>query len=175
MSRHPARRASDSILARPALPATLAIAAAFFLAMASASTAQVKIDMGSKQSQKAKTPDVAIAASLSRDTLAAGSSAEMLFSFTPAKGFHVNAVPPMAVAFDSGAPAKSGGKLVIPSDTATGYLKAAGKVRQPIALLASAPKGRGEIRGALTYYYCSDAEGWCRKESMRFTVPVTVK
>lgn len=118
---------------------------------------------------------VAISASVSRDTLAAGSGAELLFRFTPKKGFHVNAVPPMAVRFDTAAPAKDGGRIVIPSDTATGYLKSAEAVRQPFALLPTAERGRAELTGILTYYYCSDAEGWCRKENLRFAVPVTVR
>jgi len=119
--------------------------------------------------------NVGIAAALSRDTLSPGAGAEVLFTFKPKKGFHVNAVPPMAVAFDSAAPAKNGGKIVIPSDTATGYLKPASPVRQPFSLSAGAKKGRSELKGVLTYYYCSDTEGWCRKENLRFSVPLTVK
>jgi hypothetical protein len=118
---------------------------------------------------------VNIAAALSRDTLAPGAGAELLFTFKPKKGFHVNAVPPMAVAFDSTAPAKNGGKIVIPSDTSTGYLKSSLPVRQPFALTHPAKKGRWELKGVLTYYYCSDAEGWCRKEKLPFAVPITVK
>jgi hypothetical protein len=90
----------------------------------------------------------------------------------------VNAVPPMAVAFDSSpsaAPARKGGKIVIPSDTSTGYLKPSLPVRAPFTLAAASPKGRSELKGVLTYYYCSDVEGWCRKETLRFSVPITVK
>jgi hypothetical protein len=125
--------------------------------------------------EKAPDNDVSVVASLSRDTLAPGAGAELLFTFRPKKGFHVNAVPPMAVAFDSAAPAKDGGRIVIPSDTSTGYLQSSLPVRQPFTLRASAAKGRSELKGVLTYYYCSDAEGWCRKENLRFAAPFTVK
>jgi hypothetical protein len=118
---------------------------------------------------------VAIAASASRDTIAPGSGADILFTFNPKKGFHVNAVPPMAVRFDTTAPAKNGGSIVIPADTATGYLKTSRPVRQPFTLRSSAKKGRTELKGALTYYYCSETEGWCRKETLRFAVALTVK
>lgn len=125
--------------------------------------------------EKGPETHVAIAASMSRDTLAPGGAAEVRFTFSPKKGYHVNAVPPMAVAFDSTSPAKMGGKIVIPADTTTGYLKSSMPVRQPITLAGSAPKGRTALKGVLTYYYCSDAEGWCRKENLPFAVPVTVK
>ena len=35
--------------------------------------------------------------------------------------------------------------------------------------------GSSGISGTLTYYYCSDSEGWCRREKKQFTVAVTVK
>lgn len=119
--------------------------------------------------------DVGIGVSASRDTLAPGAMAEILFTFTPRKGFHVNAVPPMAVRLDSAAPASVTGAIVIPSDTVTGYLKASLPVRQSFSLARTAATGRAALRGVLTYYYCSDAEGWCRKETLPFTLPVTVK
>jgi hypothetical protein len=125
--------------------------------------------------EKGAETHVPIAASVSSDTLAPGAGAEVRFTFTPKKGYHVNAVPPMAVAFDSASPARNSGKIVIPSDTTTGYLKSSQPVRQPFTLAASAPKGRTALKGVLTYYYCSDAEGWCRKENLPFTLPVTVK
>lgn len=128
-----------------------------------------------RSQEKASDLNVQIAAAPSRDTLSPGAGAELLFTFKPKKGFHVNAVPPMAVAFDSAAPARKGGKIVIPSDTSTGYLKPSLPVRAPFTLAAASPKGRSELKGVLTYYYCSDIEGWCRKETQRFSVPITVK
>ncbi|HLF13423.1 MAG TPA: hypothetical protein VI932_00860, partial [Bacteroidota bacterium] len=100
---------------------------------------------------------------------------EILFTFSPKKGYHVNAVPPMAVQFDSTSPARPGGKIAIPSDSATGYLRTSLAVRQPFTLARSAERGRAELKGVLTFYYCSDAGGWCRKENLRFMLPVTVK
>ena len=118
---------------------------------------------------------VGIAVAASRDTLGPGAGAEILFTFSPKKGYHVNAVPPMAVKFDSTSQARAGGKIVIPADSATGYLRTSVPVRQPFTLAKSAGRGRTELKGVLTYYYCSDAGGWCRKENLPFTVPVKVK
>lgn len=118
---------------------------------------------------------VAVALSLAQDTLRPGSDGELLVRFTPRKGYHVNAVPPVAVRFDSASPARDRGRVGIPTDTATGYLRSSEPVRRPFTLAAGAARGRAELRGVLTYYYCSDAEGWCRKENMPFALPVTVK
>ena len=118
---------------------------------------------------------VGVAVTSSRDTLAPGAAAEIRIAFSPKKGYHVNAVPPMAVKLDTAAPARLTGSIVIPSDTATGYLKSSLPVRQPFTLAKSAAAGRAALKGVLTYYYCSDAEGWCRKENLPFTLPVTVK
>ena len=122
-----------------------------------------------------KEPHVSIAVAAARDTLAPGAGTEILFTFSPKKGYHVNAVPPMAVQFDSTSPARAGGKIAIPADSATGYLRTSLAVRQPFTLARSAERGRAELKGVLTFYYCSDAGGWCRKENLRFTLPVTVK
>jgi hypothetical protein len=130
---------------------------------------------GRAQEKSPTDQNVAIAATLSRDTVARGAGAEVVFTVRPKKGFHVNAVPPLGVAFDSTARATKGGKIVIPTDTSTGYLKPSLPVRQPFTLAAAAPKGRTQLKGVLTYYYCSDAEGWCRKETLRFSIPITVQ
>lgn len=120
-------------------------------------------------------PDVRITVTALRDTLAPGASSELRVSFRPSKGFHVNAVPPMSVEFDSGSAARHDGKIVIPADTATGYLDPASPVRQPFSVPTSARRGPSTLEGTLTYYYCSDAEGWCRRERVRFAVPVSVR
>ena len=110
-----------------------------------------------------------------KDTLAPGAASEILFTFAPSKGFHVNAIPAMSVQFDSGSAARPVGAISLAADTATGYLDAATPARQPFALAKDAARGRTALRGTLTYFYCSDAEGWCRRERLPFTVPVQVR
>lgn len=120
-------------------------------------------------------PDVRITVSTLSDTLAPGAASELRITFRPSKGFHVNAIPAMAVEFDSACVARTAGTIVIPADTATGYLNSVLPVRQPFVLAKSAGRGRATLGGTLTYYYCSDAEGWCRRERMRFVLPVSVR
>lgn len=120
-------------------------------------------------------PDVRISVSVLNDTLAPGASSEIRILFTPAKGFHVNAVPAMALEFDSASPARADAGIVIPTDTATGYLEATLPVRQPFTLPKRAGRGPATLEGTLIFYYCSDAEGWCRRERMRFVLPVVVR
>lgn len=119
--------------------------------------------------------DIRIAYTSDPDTLKPGDAGTLLISFIPRKGFHVNAVPPMSVKFDSLSPAELRDSLNIPQDTSTGYLNTAESVRQPFALKKDLKPGKAEIPGTLIYYYCSDTEGWCRREKESFTIPVVLK
>lgn len=56
-----------------------------------------------------------------------------------------------------------------------GYLDPAFPVLFPVALKAGAPHGTHDIRGTVTYFYCSKTEAWCRKGKAEITVPVAVK
>lgn len=119
--------------------------------------------------------DVRITFAPETDTLNPAAPGALLIRFAPRKGFHVNAVPAMSVAFDSLSAANLRDSMTVPQDTATGYLDSRRPVRQPFALKKGLRRGKAGISGILTYYYCSDAEGWCRREKKSFTVPVTVK
>lgn len=118
---------------------------------------------------------VAVEFSLSRDTLSRGAGAAMLVAFAPADGYHVNAVPALSVAFDPTSAVDASGDPDLAADTATGYLDSSVPVRQGMTLRPSAVPGSAEVRGVLTYYYCSDAEGWCRRERLPFALPATVR
>jgi len=116
-----------------------------------------------------------ISLKLAADTVASGGSSEILLSFTPRKGFHVNAIPPVGFALDSGSAALLADTTIVPRDTATGYLNVRDAVRQPLTISASIAPGVHELRGTLTYYYCSDEEGWCRKERHPFALSLVVR
>ncbi len=116
-----------------------------------------------------------ISVEIAADTLAAGTASELLVTFRPKKGFHVNAVPPVGLELDSGVVATLADSVIVPRDTATGYMDTRGTVRQRFTLLGSAAAGRTELSGTLTYYYCSDEEGWCRRVKMPFSRNVVVR
>jgi len=116
-----------------------------------------------------------ISLELAADTLGAGAGSEILVRFRPDKGFHVNAVPPVGFELDSGAVATLTDSVTVPLDTATGYLDTRREVRQPFTLSRSATNGKAELTGTMTYYYCSDEEGWCRRVKLPFSASLYVR
>lgn len=119
--------------------------------------------------------DVRITITSEPDTLARDGGGTLLIDFSPMKGFHVNAIPAMRVVLDSASPAGLTDSLTITVDNATGYLDCRSPVRQPFALKKGTKTGGASVSGTLTYYYCSDTEGWCRREKKTFAIPVTLR
>jgi hypothetical protein len=103
---------------------------------------------------------------LSTPSLKPGGSGHLLVSLKPVKGIHINLKPVMSVRFDSLSEVRPNGDPEIPKKGE--YLDAAGNIRIPIVLPASRKPGSAALRAELTYYYCSDAEGWCS----RFKQPI---
>ena len=54
------------------------------------------------------------------------------------------------------------------------YLDPKTPVRFPVALAPGAAKGAQSVKAAVTYFYCSKREGWCRKGTADVEVAVTV-
>src|SRR5262245_33772642 len=54
------------------------------------------------------------------------------------------------------------------------YLDLAFPVSFPVAFAPGAKKGPHSVKAAVTYFYCSKREGWCRKSTTDLEVPVTV-
>lgn len=104
---------------------------------------------------------VKYSASLERKQVARGSTAVLLFRLQPKKGIHVNLDPPLSLTFDSLPPVLKLGELKIPKRRA--YLDAAQPISQPVLVARTAAPGTVTLRGTLTYYYCSDADGWCSR------------
>jgi hypothetical protein len=55
------------------------------------------------------------------------------------------------------------------------YLDTTLPVNFPVSLNPKAPKGEQMVKGTVTYFYCSKAEGWCRKGTADVEVPVSVR
>ena len=91
----------------------------------------------------------------------AGSTADLVMKLQPEKGIHINLEPPLSLVLDSSAMITVKGKLQIPK--ADKFLDVSKSLKQTITLSSSAKPGTQIIKGILTYYYCSDAEGWCSK------------
>ncbi|HLB00440.1 MAG TPA: hypothetical protein VJO14_03555 [Bacteroidota bacterium] len=109
------------------------------------------------------------------DTLRAGGSSEILLRFTPDKGFHVNAVPPVGFSLDPVSAATPGDSVIVPRDSSTGYMDLRRPVRLPFIMAKSLPAGPRQLRGTVTFYYCSDEEGWCRRVKRPFSLPLFIR
>lgn len=96
------------------------------------------------------------------------------FHLLPAEGIHVNADPPLAFLLDSASSLTLDGKPLIPKDTITGYLSTTEPVRQAVLLDRKAKPGVLTVKGTVTFFYCSESEGWCNKqrEPVEFTIIV---
>jgi hypothetical protein len=105
--------------------------------------------------------------SFSQNDLKAGETGKLLIFFTPQDEIHITTDPPMRFALTSSELFVLGERLV-PTDTATGYVDTSQPVVQDLQVKTIAIPGKATLKGTLTYYFCSDSEGWCR----RFNQPV---
>lgn len=103
-----------------------------------------------------------------------GESGVIELRFRPADGIHVNSDPPVQFTLDSGGAVILDGKPVMTTDARTGYLSAKAPVTQKVTLGSAAAPGRLTVKGTVTYFYCSDTEGWCnrQKQPVKFTITV---
>jgi hypothetical protein len=101
-----------------------------------------------------------------------GSSAVVELLFTPVDGIHVNIDPPVQFALDSTTALTLTGKPAMTKDTDTGYLSTTTPVKQTIVLGKNIPAGRLSVKGTVTYFFCSESEGWCnrQKQPVEFTI-----
>ena len=102
-------------------------------------------------------------------TLKPGATGMLFITLKPKKGIHVNLTPPLSVIIDSSDVVAASAKREIPK--AKKYLNTAKPIRYTFTLSPTARTGEATIKGTLTYFYCSDAEGWCSK----FTLPIAQK
>jgi hypothetical protein len=112
-------------------------------------------------------------ASLSASSFRRGASGEIRMLLTPEAGIHVNGSPPPEVILAPGSVATVEGSVGLTPDSA-GYLRPGAPVVQRIAIPGNAPRGKHHLRGTLTYYYCSDTEGWCMQFRQQFELRLTI-
>ena len=116
---------------------------------------------------------VTVEITLKEATLASGAAGEMAISFAPAAGIHVNSTPAPEFTLDSSSLASLSGRLTFPKGTQ--YLKPASAVKQRFQLSRGAKPGPVTLKGTLTYYFCSDKEGWCSKYKQPVEIALTVR
>ncbi|MEK9137160.1 MAG: hypothetical protein AAB393_08555 [Bacteroidota bacterium] len=106
---------------------------------------------------------VSMAVSLSSSLIRPGDSGTIRIAFNPADGFHVNADPPLGLKISTKNVITLLGKPDIVVDEESGFHSTKTPVDQRFAVARNAAPGRHTIKGILTYYFCSDSEGWCTK------------
>ena len=107
-------------------------------------------------------PPVIATVRIPNQPLAGGQTGEMVIALRPAEGFHINAEPPVRVSLDSAATVSLVGEpLQIVAET-TGYLDPEAEVKQRFRVTKNAAAGTHRLKITITYFYCSDSEGWCR-------------
>ena len=116
---------------------------------------------------------VTVEIALKKTSLAPGASGEMAFTFAPVAGIHVNLKPPPEFTLDSSSLAALSGRLVLPKGTE--YLKPSASVTQRFQLSPNAKPGPATLNGTLTYYFCSDKDGWCSKYKQPVAIALTVR
>ena len=87
----------------------------------------------------------------------------------------INVTPPPRLKLDEGqkllaekvAPKRAGA----PDEK---YLDLTFPVVFPVSVLGSVPAAQ-TVKGSLTYYYCSHREGWCRKGTSDFEIPLKAR
>jgi len=104
--------------------------------------------------------------------LKAGSSIEMLISLKPVDGIHINLKPAIELTLDSLSSAALSGTMKIPKGPE--YLDTSSPITQRILLAKKVKPGNVALKGMLTYYYCSDKEGWCSKFKQPIEITLTV-
>jgi len=128
--------------------------------------------------------EVKIAAKALKDTVRAGRTAQFVFHLQPAEGFHVNVEPQIKLAlmdtkdftlvaekFTPGAEAKT-------LTTEDGYKIFDPQHAQPVAFAAKVAKslkpGKYPVKTKLTYFFCSDKDGFCSFKSRQFVFNLVV-
>ncbi|MBI4548177.1 MAG: hypothetical protein HY707_09360 [Ignavibacteriae bacterium] len=105
--------------------------------------------------------------------LKVGVQGRLLISLKPKQGFHIVIIPPMQITFDSLCGIQLIDKPDIPQTTNKEYVDTSKPITQKFALATTLKPGAATIKGILTYFYCSDAEGWCSK--FKQPIELTIK
>ncbi len=103
-----------------------------------------------------------------------GGTGTLTITFAPAEDIHINADPAVEVTISPAGIFRLRGGILQSTDETSGYLSLREPVRQKFQLQEAAKPGRHRLRGRLTYFYCSESGGWCRKQVVPFEGTVRV-
>lgn len=128
--------------------------------------------------------DVKITAKAVKDTVRVGKEAWLLFEMKPNAGLHLNVVPAITLELLDANNFTLLAKKFTPDSTSKtlttkdGYTIFDPQHAQPVSFAVKVEKnvkpGRYPLKAKLTYYYCSDTEGWCRFTNEEFVINLVV-
>ncbi len=104
-----------------------------------------------------------------------GETGELQIKFKPKSGIHINLDPPLSIKIDSSEDIKSLGKFDIPKATKEGYFDIMKTATQHFTLLKKVKADTVLLKGVLSYFYCSDADGWCSRFKQPFEFTISIK
>lgn len=112
---------------------------------------------------------------LSSPSMKAGATGEIILTFSPEEGIHINTDPAMEFEFAKEPFVHFTEITSLPKAPTTGYLDARRPVKYGFTLDKKIRKGKHTLKGTVRYYFCSDAEGWCNRSSqpIHLTLMVT--
>ncbi len=106
--------------------------------------------------------------------LKANSQGELVIRLKPRSGIHINLEPPIQLTLEESQSIVLLPKQPKPSRTQAGYLYTKKPVRYRFKVAGAATAVTTVIKGKLTYFYCSDEEGWCRMATEDVQVSVMI-
>jgi hypothetical protein len=122
--------------------------------------------------------EVKIIAKAVKDTVRVGKEIRLIFQIQPKEGLHINIEPAIKLALIDAKNFTLAAEKFVPDSasktvtTKDGYKIFDPKSAQPVTFAVkvekSAKPGRYPLKAKLTYYYCSDAEGWCSLAKQEF-------
>ena len=111
---------------------------------------------------------------LASATLRPGATGEIILTFSPEEGIHINTDPPMEFQFEKNSFIHFTGVTAMPKMLKTGYLDAKRPVKYSFTLDKKIKPGKHTLKGSLHYFFCSDTEGWCNRSTQPILLTFTV-
>jgi hypothetical protein len=111
---------------------------------------------------------------LATSTLKPGAKGEIVVSFAPEEGIHINTDPAIEFEFEKDTLVHFTGITSMPKAEKTGQLDTKRPIRYSFTLDKNIQKGKHTLRGSLLYFFCSDTEGWCNRSSQPIQLTFTV-
>ncbi len=136
----------------------------------------IALSGGNDSSPPANNKYVRFSVRLGQPSLKRGGTGTLLFRLAPQAGIHINTVPPIAFTLDESSGIALTGKLqhaTVTVDTSV-FLDTSKTIRQSFTVAPSVKPGRQMLKGTLTYFYCSDAEGWCSRYKQPVEITIAV-